>query len=181
MSYSPPKIQQVPYPAPQSQMAARSLGGITDLIFHHTAGNPNQTPLEIDAEHRAEGWAGIGYNYVIGKDGAVYAARPMMYVPAAAYGRNTESANVVLVGNFQSDDKGYTGEPTAAQLQSAKDVALWLHKQYSSISRTIGHRDVATMFFPNDPGDYATVCPGDKFYAHLPEIKAYVLANMKAT
>lgn len=180
MSYTPPVIEAVTYPAPQSAMASRAISGITDLIIHHTAGALTQTPLDIDAEHRAIGDAGIAYNFVITPDGKIYMGRPAMYVPAATFGRNTESINVVLVGDFQSDDKFYTGEPTEAALDSLKSLAVYLHKLYPSIVRTIGHRDVAPMFYPSDEGDYSTACPGDKLYAHLPDIKAFIQARDKA-
>ena len=181
MPYTPPKIEAVNYPAPANAMAQRALAHITDLIFHHTAGPAVQSALAIDVEHRDEGWAMIGYNYVIGHDGTIYAARPVVYVPAAAYGRNSQSINVVLTGNFQEGDPGYTGPPTAAQVASATHLSIWLHKQFPSISRTIGHCDVATLFFPNDTGPYSTACPGNEFYKLLPQLKHDTLASMKAT
>lgn len=181
MTYVPPKIEQVNYPAPATAMAMRQLSSISDIIIHHTAGPLSQTALEIDQEHRAEGWAGIGYNYVIDKDGVIFAGRPDMYVPAAAFGRNAESTNIVIIGDFQSNDSGYTGEPGSAQLESLKALVLYLHKKYPSIARTIGHRDVATMFYPADQAPYATACPGDKLYAHLADVKTYVQENMKPT
>lgn len=169
-------IIQVGYPTPQSQMAARVLPP-TDLIIHHTAGAKTQTPLEIDAEHRSINDAMIAYNRVITPDGKVYSGRPDNYIPAAAFGRNAESINVVLVGNFQSDDAGFTGPPTAEQLQALDDLAVLLHRQYPSIVRTIGHRDVAPMFYGGD-GNYATACPGDLLYKDLPAVRRFVATTI---
>lgn len=160
-------------------MTARALSSITDLIVHHTAGATTQTPLAIDAEHRAIGDAMVAYNYIITQDGTVYDGRPLCYVPAAAYGRNAQSINVCLVGNFQSDDAGYTGPPTSAQIQSLCQLAAQLHLTIPSIVRTIGHRDVAEIFYPANPSDYATACPGDKLYSSLPVVKAYCQAQRK--
>lgn len=154
-------------------MLPRSFSAITDIIVHHTAGSLTQGPLDIDAEHRNQGWAMIGYNYVVTPNGQVYDARPLTVVPAAAFGRNTESINIVLVGQFQPDSAHYTGPPTPAQLLSLRDLVLSLHKQFPGIVRTIGHRDVAPLFYNGD-GDYATSCPGDKLYCELPAIKSYV-------
>lgn len=159
-------------------MTPRSLSQVTDLIVHHTAGALTQTPQEIDAEHRAEGWAMIGYEYVITPDGTIYDGRPLDVVPSAAYGRNTQSVDVVLVGNFQASDPGYTGPPSAAQMQSLKDFALWIHQQIPSICRTIGHGDVARMFYPDDEGDYSTACPGSELESQLPEIRSYVASKL---
>jgi hypothetical protein len=48
------------YPPPAFAMTPRLLSVISDFILHHSDGPSDQTPLEIDAEHRAEGWAMIG-------------------------------------------------------------------------------------------------------------------------
>jgi len=171
-------IHPVNYPAPEFGMAPRSLSAITDFIVHHSAGALTQTPLDIDAEHRGEGWAMIGYNFVITPNGEIYEGRPLTVVPSAAYGRNTESLNVVLIGQFQPDAAAFTGNPTEAQLLSLRDLCLAMHKKFPSIVRTIGHRDVAPMFYPSDQGDYSTACPGDRLYAELPAIRQYVGAHV---
>ena len=168
----------VNYPPANFAMSARPLHAITDLIVHHTAGPVSQTPLDIDREHRAIGDAMIAYNYVITPNGCAYSGRPLSAVPAAAYGRNTESVNVVLVGNFQSDAPGFTGDPTPQQVAALKVLALQLHRTVPSICRTIGHRDVAPLFYGGD-GDYATACPGDRLYALLTDVKRYVAGNLK--
>lgn len=153
-------------------MTPRDLSVVSDLIFHHSDGPQDQSPLAIDQEHRNEGWSMIGYNFVIAGDGTVYAGRPLDVVPSAAYGRNTVSIDVCLLGAYQPGTPEYNGPPPAAQVQSAKDMSVYLHQKYPNIVRTIGHRDVAS-FFPNNPGDYSTSCPGTEGEALLPEIRAY--------
>lgn len=170
-------IVQVKYP-PFGNMTPRALASISDFICHHSAGNPDQTPLEIDAEHRNIGDACIAYNWVVGKDGTVYAGRPVEFVPAAAFGRNSQSVNVCLTGNFQADDAGYTGPPTSQQMSSLNDLCLWAHKQSPTIVRTIGHRDVATMFYPNDTAPYATACPGSELYKQIDDVIKYVSGHL---
>lgn len=172
-------IQNVAYPPPASEMTPRSPASITDLIVHHSDGPATQTPLQIDAEHRAEGWAMIGYNYVIGPEGIVYKGRPDSVVPAAAYGDNAASVDVCLLGDFQPGTPGYSGPVPAIQLTALKELALWLHRQYPTIVRTIGHRDVAAMH-PDNPGAYSTACPGDTLYAALGAVREYVAAGMAA-
>lgn len=171
-------INPVNYPAPQDAMTPRPLSAITDLIVHHTAGALTQTPLEIDAEHRAINDAMIAYNFVITPNGEIYDGRPLTVVPAAAFGRNTQSIDVVLVGQFQPDAANYTGKPTPAQLLSLRDLCLAMHQKFPNIVRTIGHRDVAPLFYPTDQADYSTACPGDDLYSELPAIRAYVAAKV---
>ena len=51
----------------------------TDLIVIHHTGNPYDDDLsaeEIHESHQALGWAGIGYHYVIRKNGTIEAGRP---------------------------------------------------------------------------------------------------------
>lgn len=170
----PLTIVAVDYPAPAFAMTPRALANITDFIIHHTAGAVGQTPLEIDAEHRNEGWAMIGYNYVITPDGTVYEGRSLNVEPSAAYGRNMESIDVVLVGNFDSSDAGYTGPPTDAQLDSLLSLGIDVHQKFPTIERTIGHCDVATMFYPTDEVSYSTACPGNELYSHLPDLKSKI-------
>lgn len=171
------KILPVSYPT-LGQMTPRPLSVISDFIIHHSAGNPNQTPLEIDAEHRAIGDACIAYNWVISPNGSVYAGRPVNFVPAASFGRNSQSVNVCLTGNFEHGDSGYTGPPSQAAMTSLMDLCLWAHKQYPTIVRTIGHRDVATLFYPKDTAPYSTACPGSELYTEIDAVIKYVSGNL---
>lgn len=165
------------YPAPAFDMTPRDLSQVSDLIIHHSDGPPDQDPLAIDQEHRNEGWSMIGYNFLIAGNGTVYGGRPTDVVPSAAYGRNSVSIDVCLLGDFEPGTTGFESSVPAAQLQSLKDLALLLHQHYPSIVRTIGHRDVAS-FFPNDPGSYSTACPGQVAYGLLAQVKAYVSAHL---
>ena len=69
----PIQINDPHLPAPSLTMTPRDLSAVTYLIIHHTDGAPDQTVPQIDQEHRNEGWAMIGYNYVV--DGAGSAGR----------------------------------------------------------------------------------------------------------
>ena len=67
---------------------------VTDQIVIHHTGNPTDDDLsaaEIDASHKARGWACIGYHYVIRKDGTVEQGRPHWTVGAHAYGHNSHT------------------------------------------------------------------------------------------
>lgn len=167
------------YPPPENSMTPRKLSHITDMIVHHSAGSLHQTPLDIDAEHRSQGWAMIGYNYIITPDGKIHVGRPDDVSPSAAFGRNSESVNICLIGNFQHDHPGYTGKPTPAQIQSLKDLSVFLHTLYPTIVRTITHGDVALMFHAHDdPGHYATDCCGSDLRLLMPDIRAYTKAHL---
>lgn len=167
------KIIQEIYPL-AGTLTPRSVSMITDFIIHHTAGPINQTALDICKEHMDRGFSTIGYNWVITEDGVVHSGRQIEYVPAAAYGRNTQSVNVALTGNFEFGDPGYTGPPTPQQIQALKDLCVYAHASMPNIVRTIGHKDVAPLFFPSDEADYSTACPGSQLYSLIPAVKQYV-------
>lgn len=169
-------IKQPDYPPWNGSPAYRAPSVVTDFIVHHGAGPRDESPLAIDAQHRSQGWVGIGYTWVIGEDGTIYQGRPINMVPAAAEDYNTASVDVCLTGNFQSDDPGYTGPPTSAQMQSLYALCVDAHQQIPSIERIIGHRDVAGM--ENDPS-VATACPGDKLYEQLPALRDHTAAALQ--
>ena len=53
------------------------------------------------------GWAGIGYHYVIRKNGQVEIGRPDWAIGSHAYGENSHTIGVHVCGNFE------IAEPTA--------------------------------------------------------------------
>lgn len=162
------------YLPPGVNYAQRPISTITDFIIHHSAGSPDQTPLEIDAEHRARGMAFIAYNWIITKDGTLYQGRPIGWVSAANYGRNQQGVAVCLTGNFESTDPGFTGDPTPEQVQSLCGLATSAHIHLTSIERTIGHRDIETLFYPGQSDSYGTACPGSELYKLIPMVKDWV-------
>ena len=60
---------------------------VTDQIVIHHTGNPTDDDLsaeEIHESHLAQGWSGIGYHFVIRKDGTIELGRPMDTIGAHA-------------------------------------------------------------------------------------------------
>ncbi|MGL5514318.1 MAG: N-acetylmuramoyl-L-alanine amidase, partial [Sporomusa sp.] len=83
-------------------------------VFHHV-GDPARdvSAAEIHGWHVLNGWAGIGYHYVVRRDGTIERGRPEKYVGAHAQGFNTGSLGINLAGNM---DKM---EPTTEQIEMA--------------------------------------------------------------
>ena len=155
-------IQQPKYPPPARSMTPRSASQITDMVIHHTAGNPAQTPLEIDRQHRNQGWAMIGYNLLVDREGHVFWGRPILFVPSAVSGHNTPTLNICLIGWFHPGHALSQTTIPAKQKKAFFEAAALLHGQYP-IVRTRGHRDYN-----------ATACPGNVVYNMLPELRAYL-------
>ncbi len=137
------------------------------IIIHHT-GLPkdrDMTAAEIHKLHRdRNGWAGIGYHYVIRKNGIIERGRGWNMVGAHAQHHNNDSVGISLAGNFS------VGVPTNAQIKSLENLLVALCGLYNLVPdelSVIGHRDVNS-----------TACPGDSLYAMLPQIRTRVLKRM---
>ena len=108
----------------------------------HCADTPDDrkvTASDIHSWHLARGWDGIGYHWVIGRDGELWSGRPEYWQGAHVAGHNHHSVGVCLVGR-----ETYT----QAQWNSLTSlIKLWL-KKYPD-AKLVGHRDL----------DYGKTCP----------------------
>lgn len=70
------------------------------LVVHHSASSRVSTTLEwIEGWHRAKGWDGVGYHWVIEDDGVIRAGRPVPSTGAHVRGHNDSSLGVCVVGD----------------------------------------------------------------------------------
>jgi hypothetical protein len=125
------------------------------LVVHHSARDVNDGAHEIQRLHmELNGFADIGYHFVIDAEGIIYEGRPITARGAHTGGRNTGTIGVVLLGNFEEL------EPTPAQLESLEELGRCLRDTYV-LTHLAGHRDF-------QPG--VTVCPGKNLAAYLPQL-----------
>lgn len=119
------------------------------LVIHVSATKPSWKggAKEIDAMHKARGWAGIGYHFVIHKDGKVEKGRAANDVGAHVAGFNSISLGICLIGGL---DAGGLPDDTRTRAQSEALVTLLkdLTKKYPN-ARICGHRDLS----PDRDGD----------------------------
>ena len=73
---------------------------ITRAIIHCSATNPKQDfdASDIDRWHKARGWSGIGYHYVIKLDGTLERGRDINKTGAHAFGYNKKSIGICYIG-----------------------------------------------------------------------------------
>ena len=133
---------------------------VTDCIVVHHIGMPNNDDVSAETVHEwhlNQGWAGIGYHFLIRKDGTIEQGRPLGTVGAHVYGENRHTVGINLAGNFE------LGDPTEAQTAAAARLIASLCTVYQLDPRwqgpVKGHRDLN-----------ATACPGRSLYAQLPDI-----------
>lgn len=78
------------------------------IIVHHSGGTDkdplfdtsNQTAQIIEDWHFKLGWQGVGYHYIIHKNGEVWKGRPETYNGSHCIDHNTDSIGICVVGNF---------------------------------------------------------------------------------
>lgn len=128
----------------------KSKRAITDIILHCTATREGQnvTVEDIRKWHMQQGWADIGYHYVVYLDGSLHNGRDVDIIGAHCNGHNTHSIGVAYVGGVAAD--GRTPKDTRTDLQKAKLLSLLmdLRKLYPH-ARISGHRDFAAKACPS--------------------------------
>lgn len=113
------------------------------LVVHCAATRPSQDigAADIDRWHRAQGWACIGYHFVIRRDGTVEEGRELEVIGAHVSGHNTNSVGICLAGGVTEADVSVAENNfTPAQFASLKKLLLDLRKKYPK-ARIQGHRD----------------------------------------
>lgn len=140
------------------------------LVLHHTAGPASQTVEDIDAEHKRQGWAGVGYHRLVYVNGSIHEGRPDDVMGAQAKGLNSISIGVAVMGDFTHH------LPGAMQRAGLVHCLAVLCKRWGvPVERIIGHRDVSKL--ARDPS-VATACPGDALYADMPNLRKEVAAEL---
>ena len=138
---------------------------ITEMIVIHHAGFPDgdkdSSAEEIHKFHQeVNGWAGIGYHYVIRKDGTIEQGRKPLAVGAHALHHNKNSVGICVAGNFE------LVKVPSVQMDSLKLLTAWLCQKYKlnpmQKGVIVGHRDL------ND-----TDCPGKNLYKKLNDLRYY--------
>lgn len=106
------------------------------------------TAADIDRWHKAQGWQGIGYHYVVLLDGTVQQGRKETEQGAHVAGYNDKSIGVCYIGGLSSDGK--TPKDTRTDAQKAALLALLkrLHRDYPK-AHIVGHRNLAAKACPS--------------------------------
>ena len=116
------------------------------VIVHHSASS-DVSAATIHGWHLNQGWSGIGYHFVIRRNGNIERGRELSAIGSHSGPKgNGDSVGVCLTGNFEID------KPTAAQINSLVWlITRYLEPRYGSL-QVVGHSDVM-----------ATACPGKNF------------------
>jgi hypothetical protein len=129
------------------------------IVIHHSA-TPTGSMAFFDKEHKAKGWDGVGYHFVIGNgtetgDGQVEVTPRWTVQKWGAHAKtidnryNEHGIGICLVGNFDIE------RPSANQMKSLTRLVGYLMQTYRiPAQNVVGHRDTK----PTDcPGRYVNI------------------------
>lgn len=91
------------------------------IIIHCSATKEGQDfkAKDIDKWHKAQGWKGIGYHYVIDLDGTVEKGRDDSEIGSHCVGKNKNSIGICYIGGLDKN-----GKPKDTRTDAQKE-ALW--------------------------------------------------------
>lgn len=95
---------------------------------------------EIDKWHKAKGWIGVGYHYVIRRNGVIETGRSEEIKGAHAEGFNANSIGICYAGGKGSDGKPEDNR-TPKQKESLRKLISELHLKYPG-AKVVGHHDL---------------------------------------
>lgn len=114
-----------------------------DLIVIHCSATRATQCYTVDdcrRDHRARGFADIGYHYYITRDGVVHRGRPLYQVGAHATGYNRNSIGICYEGGLNARDRPEDTR-TPEQKLTLRRLLERLKEDYPE-ARIVGHRDL---------------------------------------
>ena len=116
---------------------------ITLIVVHCSAVRPDQpsSAAQIDTWHRRQGWKlGIGYHYVVRRDGQIEPGRPEWLTGAHCRNHNAHSIGVCYEGGL--DIRGQPADTrTEAQKEALRRLLKELKERYPR-ALIVGHHDL---------------------------------------
>ena len=122
---------------------------ITKIIIHCSATPEGRdyTVADIDRWHKQKGWNGIGYHYVIYRDGSVHTGRDVEIMGAHCTGQNANSIGICYIGGMTADNKRPKDTRTPEQVAALRDLVELLKTEYPTAT-IHGHNEFANKACP---------------------------------
>ena len=152
----------------------------TDAIVIHCSATQEGIDFgwkEIDRCHKDRGFAGVGYHFLIYRDGSVYECRPADTVGAHANTKglsgksyNSHSIGICYIGGL---DKNLKPKDTRTEEQKAalRKLVFDLMDKYPNITDVLGHRDTSPDLDGDgeiEPHEWIKACPCFDVRAEFP-------------
>jgi LysM repeat protein len=150
------------------------MGQIFRLTVHHSAivdtdrdfDSSARAIKDIQASHMGSknGWADIGYHYLIDRAGRIWEGRPI-YIQGAHAGNpeaNRGNIGICLLGDYGEQ------EPAGEQKAALRDLIIHLILAYQiSTDQLYTHREVRKLYHLS-----ATECPGARLQSYFDSLRA---------
>ncbi len=145
------------------------------ISVHHTvtpneAGDGAHWVNQIQLWHMNQGWADIGYHFLISWDGTIYRGNPENRMGAHVGNDNSGNLGIALIGSYHQNQG-----PSDAQIQSLAQMLRYLGDKYDidlNRDRVKGHGEW--------PGQ-ATQCPGTHLRNQLDQVVHTARADATCT
>lgn len=125
----------------------------TTRIVLHCAATPEGRDYSVDAIHRAHlarKFAGIGYNFVIYRDGSIHEGRPEWAAGAHTSGYNSTSIGICYIGGMDAANKHAKDTRTDAQKVALHSLVHALMIKYKiPLNMVCGHYQFAAKACPS--------------------------------
>lgn len=94
------------------------LSNFVGIAVHHSAGTLDQTPEQIAQYHiNHNKWGGIGYHFLVDKDGNVYYVGDLATARAHVANMNDKYIGICLIGDFRPEEDGQITKEMKFSLQ----------------------------------------------------------------
>lgn len=129
-------------PAWRAAAQAANARRIDMLVVHCSATREGQkfTAADIRGWHKKQGWADIGYHFVVLLDGTIEVGRPIGKTGAHVAGHNSQTVGICYIGGVAADGKTPKDTRTIPQKASLLQLLGELKKRYPRAGIQ-GHRD----------------------------------------
>lgn len=113
------------------------------IVIHAaaTAANMDIGAKEINEWHIKRGWRGIGYHYVIRRNGVLEPGRPLNQMGAHTKGYNNISWGVCMVGGVDENNNPQDNF-TEEQYKTLRSLVYTLNRMKPK-AKIVGHRDLS--------------------------------------
>lgn len=134
---------------------------VSKIIVHCSAtreGDDSINAEVIDRWHKARGWKGIGYHFVVLLDGKIETGRMINKCGAHTKGYNCSSIGICYIGGVEKDGKTPKDTRTPEQIASMLELLRVLRKMYPD-AKIHSHRDFAAKACPSfdATNEYCTI------------------------
>ncbi len=126
----------------------------TTRMILHNADASECSAADIHSWHKEQGWSGIGYHFLVRKDGTIERGRPEHTVGAHAAGNNSDSIGICFEGAFMKERMEQT------QINAGRELIAYLKSKYG-ISKVQKHKDVNPTNCPGANFPYDAIVNGE--------------------